>query len=214
MGVERVAKEILDIFDEEMNHLGTAARSEVHQKGYWHQTFHCWIISRDAGRLYILFQRRHPQKDTFPDKLDITCAGHLLAGEQPADGVRELVEELGVTVPFSSLRSIGIIKDVTVSDDKTDKEFCHTFLLETNRPLTAYTLQAEELTEIVKMELEQAIRLFNGEIGSAFVSGIRLHDGGSKEDVRYEVNVDSFVPHDPAYYETVFRAAKAMDGGR
>lgn len=209
-----MAEELLDIFDEQMNHLGTAARSEVHEKGYWHQTFRCWIISGDAKRPYILFQRRHPEKETFPDKLDITCAGHLSAGEQPADGVRELAEELGVTVPFAALHSVGMMKDVTSADNKIDKEFCHTFLYHTNQPLAAYELQAEELTEIVKMELDQAIRLFNGSIASAFVTGIRLLDDGSKQEVRYEVGLNGFVPHAPAYYQKVFLAAKAYYGGR
>ena len=36
--------EVLDIFDAKMNQIGTASRDEVHQKGYWHQTFHCWIV--------------------------------------------------------------------------------------------------------------------------------------------------------------------------
>ena len=36
--------EILDIYDAKMNHIGTANREEAHKLGYWHQTFHCWIV--------------------------------------------------------------------------------------------------------------------------------------------------------------------------
>ncbi|WP_372454640.1 NUDIX hydrolase, partial [Priestia aryabhattai] len=80
--------------------------------GLWHQTFHCWIYRVVNDQIEMLFQKRHPQKDTCPDLLDITSAGHLLASEQPCDGVRELEEELGLSVSFEELDKLGVIRDV------------------------------------------------------------------------------------------------------
>jgi hypothetical protein len=40
-------EERLDIYDENGVHLGDAARSVVHAEGYWHRTFHCWIVKRE-----------------------------------------------------------------------------------------------------------------------------------------------------------------------
>jgi isopentenyldiphosphate isomerase len=91
-----------------MEHVGTAGRLQVHADGWWHQTFHCLIISQRNDQPSLLLQLRHPDKDTFPNLLDISCAGHLLAGESAEDGVRELEEELGVQVAFSSLIPCGI----------------------------------------------------------------------------------------------------------
>ena len=53
-----VMNEILDIYDAKMNHIGTASREEAHKFGYWHQTFHCWIVRREKGKNYVLFQIR------------------------------------------------------------------------------------------------------------------------------------------------------------
>ena len=38
--------ELIDIYDQNMNLLGTAPRSQAHSEGLWHQTFHCWIVSQ------------------------------------------------------------------------------------------------------------------------------------------------------------------------
>ena len=58
--------EILKIFDEHKNQIGTANREEVHQKGYWHETFHCWFIGEEMGIDYIYFQIRSDFKKRFP----------------------------------------------------------------------------------------------------------------------------------------------------
>ena len=33
--------EKLDIYDENMNYIGSRDRDEVHQNGLWHKTIHC-----------------------------------------------------------------------------------------------------------------------------------------------------------------------------
>ncbi|GMA57429.1 hypothetical protein GCM10025858_19320 [Alicyclobacillus sacchari] len=43
--------ELLDIFDDQMIHTGAALRSQVHQAGWWHQTFHCWLYDDVAARV-------------------------------------------------------------------------------------------------------------------------------------------------------------------
>ena len=75
-------EEVLDIYDEDWNHIGTAPRSEVHEKGLFHQVVHCWVIAQTEPVLYFQ-QRAHTKKD-FPDCYDLACGGHMDAGE-PAD---------------------------------------------------------------------------------------------------------------------------------
>jgi hypothetical protein len=47
--------ELLKVFDSEGTLKGTASRAEVHQKGLWHETFHCWFLSKEDGRIFITF---------------------------------------------------------------------------------------------------------------------------------------------------------------
>ncbi len=90
------SEERFDIYDEAEQHIGTASRSEVHAKGYWHRSFHCWLARRENSRQLVMFQLRHAHKDTFPSCFDITAAGHLEAGETMRDAAREIEEELGI----------------------------------------------------------------------------------------------------------------------
>lgn len=47
-----MADELIDIFDENMNLLGTALKSQAHREGLWHKTFHCWLARKnDEGRV-------------------------------------------------------------------------------------------------------------------------------------------------------------------
>jgi hypothetical protein len=50
--------ELLKIFDDNSNHIGFATRDEVHRLGFWHETFHCWFISKEEGTDYLYLQLR------------------------------------------------------------------------------------------------------------------------------------------------------------
>lgn len=201
-------EERLDIYDEDGVHLGSAARSEVHRLGLWHQTFHCWIYRKSGEQIDLLFQKRHPQKDTCPDLLDITSAGHLLAGEGPEDGVRELEEELGLSVDFAALASIGTIRDVTSAPGIMDKEICHVFLYECEQPLSAYTIQEEEVVGLFWVKLDEVEKLFQKTIPSVQASGFLLEVGKQVRDCELQLEAAAFVPHEPHYYQQVFDALK------
>lgn len=203
-----MAEERLDIYDEAGVHLGSEARSEVHRLGLWHQTFHCWIYRKYGEQIDLLFQKRHPQKDTCPNLLDITSAGHLLAGEIPEDGVRELEEELGLSVAFSALTSIGIIRDVTSAPGIMDKEICHVFLFECDQPLSAYTLQEEEVVGLLWVKLDEVEKLFKKEIPRVSASGFLLKAGEGVRDSELQLREADFVPHEAHYYQQVFDALK------
>jgi isopentenyldiphosphate isomerase len=210
--VNKVKEETLDIFDEKGQWIGTEARSEVHRLGLWHQTFHCWIYRREKERVYLLFQKRHPQKDTSPNKLDITSAGHLLAGEGPRDGVRELEEELGLAVSYESLQHIGVIRDVSGEPGIVDREICHVYGYESDQPLEAYQIQQEELTGLLWIRLDELMRLLNGEISSVRASGFVCDEDGSVSGVSQEVGMADLVAHEKSYYQTVFKAIRKLAG--
>jgi len=197
------ANEIFDIFDEHMNRIGTAPRHEVHAKGLWHQTFHCWIVSEIEGERSLLFQLRDSSKDTFPNVLDISCAGHLTAGEGPADGVRELAEELGLHRAFEELASCGVyVQRHVITETLIDREFCHTYMIRCDQPLNEYDYQRDEITGLFRVPLSDLWKLLTGEAETIAISGIISKGNGIEASSRVVSKAD-FVPHPIDYYKMI-----------
>jgi isopentenyldiphosphate isomerase len=197
-------QERFDIFDKHFQPAGTASRKEVHAVGLWHRTFQCWILTEQDGEPALLFQKRHPQKDTYPGLLDISCAGHLLAGEQAEDGCRELEEELGITVAFEHLVPCGVYhSDRIIASDLIDREMCHIFLYRSDLPIESYRLQADELTGLFLLSVEDVKRLAQSDgIGEKFwTAGVELDSGGGLKRVERTFSAVDFVPRNRDYYE-------------
>jgi isopentenyldiphosphate isomerase len=127
--------ELLDVFDATGAHAGVKDRAAVHRDGDWHAAFHLWVVS--AGG--VILQRRARTKASWPGRLDATAAGHLLAGESVADGMREVAEELGVTWPFADLVALGTHP---VEDRErpgiVNRERQHVFAVRDDRALERY----------------------------------------------------------------------------
>ncbi len=200
-------QEYFDIYDENMKHVGTELRSEVHKKGYWHRSFQCWFTSKEGGEEYVLFQKRHADKDTYPNLLDITAAGHLSAGESVEDAARELKEELGISVDFKDLIPVGIITEEKIEENFIDREFGNVFLYYCNMPIEDFKLQAEEVVGMFKAKLKDAVRLFNNEVSYIILDGYETDAYGNKHYIKLRTSLKDFVPHDFSYYNKVFRAA-------
>ncbi|RUT28018.1 NUDIX domain-containing protein [Paenibacillus zeisoli] len=169
--------ELLDIFDKDMNHLGTASRQEAHAQGLWHQTFHCWILNPSAERgPSLLLQLRHRNKDTFPGMFDTSCAGHIMAGETIQDGVRELEEELGLSADISELIYCGrVAEEYVLSEQLIDREFNHIFVYECDKPVEEYDFQLSEISGLFMVGLQDFEQLLNGVRKSISAVGV-LHD--------------------------------------
>jgi isopentenyldiphosphate isomerase len=209
--------ELFDIFDEAMNPIGQATRAEAHAKGYWHQTFHCWLTRREGDQRFVSFQLRQTTKDTNPSCYDITAAGHLSAGETMAHAVRELEEELGVAVPFEQL--VPLVRWQEEDEGAAngvpyiDREFSHVFGLVWDEPLAAMRLQADEVAGLYEAELSAMIALFEGQLEKVDASGIVIqeHESGIVNvDSHATVRASQFVPRDPSYYIQVLRALQAL----
>ncbi|MCR2822705.1 NUDIX hydrolase [Lederbergia panacisoli] len=199
--------EILNIYDEHRNLIGKESRKEVHRKGYWHETFHCWIVEHENGANYIYFQIRSDEKADFPSLLDITAAGHILSHETVEDGVREVKEELGIDVAMNELIPLSIIRDTIKMDNFIDREFGHNFLYKSEQPLTT-DLQVEEVSGIVKANFQDFYQFCYGEIEGIFVEGFLGTD-----PIRRWISKDAFVPHQDTYFKSVAeRIASHIDG--
>ncbi|MEW9668007.1 NUDIX domain-containing protein [Ammoniphilus sp. 3BR4] len=198
--------EYLDRLNEEMKLIGAATRNEVHQKGYWHQTFHCWVVLEEGEDRFVLFQKRHPAKETFPNKLDISAAGHLLQGETVEDGVRELEEELGIQVDYAELIFLGTYKGSYVTDAYKDREFNHIHLLKTNRKLTEFSIQQAELKGLYKVKLESFQSFLKGSQSTVEAIGFEYDDSGEKVERLLLAERRDFAAQGDGYYTFVFDA--------
>lgn len=198
--------EMLDIFDAKMNHIGVAEREAVHKLGYWHQTFHCWIIRRENAKNYVLFQIRDKAKKEDPNKLDITAAGHLKAGETKEDGLRELEEELGVKVNINQLHYLGI------RIAAAEKEFAQVYMLHDDTPMERYLLQEGEVAGLVQIEVRDGLKLCSHEAHSVPCTVFRPNKDGfciEKKVVEFE----QFIPRIDSYYYKIFiMADRYFDG--
>jgi isopentenyldiphosphate isomerase len=202
-------EEVFDIFTSTMEKIGTASRSEVHDRGLWHQTFHCWIVSKETGKPSVLLQHRHPDKDTFPGLLDISSAGHLKAGELVEEGIRELEEELGIKVSFNALLPCGVYAEEDyLPDHRVDREFCHIFILGCDQPLTQYQFQREEIIGLCLVDANEFEQLILGNEHTALAKSIYLTEDGQLEESTKYISIEDIVPHDKAYYDVIIQALK------
>lgn len=146
--------EFFDVLDENGNNIGkTKLRSEVHRDGDWHKAVHIWIIN-DNGE--ILLQRRCATKDSNSNMLDVSCAGHLSAGDDSLSGaVRELKEELNIDARPSELKFMKTIKRSSkYTDTFVNNEFDDLYILKTDRKIEDMEFQKEEISEIFYVPYE------------------------------------------------------------
>ena len=203
-----IENERLKIFNEDRTHIGEATREEVHRLGHWHEVFHCWFVSREEEVDYLYLQHRCPLKKDYPDLLDITAAGHLLADETVHDGVREIKEEIGITVPFDELISLGMVEDCATMENFIDKELVHLFLYKSTNPLSDFVLQKEEVSGIVKVKLEDFEKLWFGPLEKVHIQGFEIDHLDKRITVDQYVGRNQFVPHETSYYESMIRSIK------
>ena len=142
-------EEMFDILDENGNKTGkTKLRSEVHRDGDWHKAVHIWIINNNGD---VLLQRRCATKDSNPNMLDISSAGHLSAGDDSLTGaLRELKEELNLDINPEDLHFIKTLKRTSMyTATFINNEFDDLYILRINKKIDDMKFQKEEISEIM-----------------------------------------------------------------
>lgn len=198
--------EVVDTFDENMEWTGVATRREVHRLGLWHQTFHCWVVHRTTEGDVVILQRRHSSKDTNPNKLDISCAGHLGAGESPADGIRELREELGVEVAFQQLRKLGVVRYSARGAGVQDNEFCHVFVwIREDLRLEEYRPALGEVSGLYSVRMRDFEDVCRAVVDHIAIAGFEQDDAGRQHAATWTLTKGVMVPYPARYYELLFQ---------
>ncbi|WP_346775360.1 NUDIX domain-containing protein [Bacillus sp. RO2] len=195
------------VFTKQREYVGIASREEVHQKGYWHETFHFWLVAEIEGENYLYFQLRSEDKKDYPGLLDITAAGHLLHNENIEDGIREVKEEIGLTVAIEELNYLGVFPYEKVLEDFIDKEHAHVFLLKRVIPLQEFTLQQEEVSGMYLVPIDGFMDLwFKDYQDTILIEGLFENKEGKMEASKWKINKANFVPHSDDFYRDVLNA--------
>jgi UDP-glucose 4-epimerase len=147
--------ERFDVVDEDGRPTGRVKRrADVHRDGDWHRAVHVWVAGRGPdAQAFLLFQRRGLGKDTWPGRLDATVGGHLRAGEDVRQALREVEEEIGVVADPTVLLPLGRRRVVHEHAGVSDRELQDVLLLVDDRPLTAYRPQRAEVAALVRFDL-------------------------------------------------------------
>ncbi len=128
-GMTAAKEEWFDVVNERDEVVDRRTRREVHATGLWHRAIHV-LVYDPQGRVFL--QKRSMRKDLSPGLWDSSCSGHLDAGEgYDAAAVRELAEEIGVTVSTAPERWFRL-----EACEDTGWEFVWVYRLNYDGPLT------------------------------------------------------------------------------
>jgi isopentenyldiphosphate isomerase len=155
-------------------------RGEVHRDGDWHRSIHCWLLD-DEGRLVL--QRRSEHKDTHPNLLDVSCAGHITGNDPVLEtAVRELEEELGILLPAEELEASWLctLPSSMSGETKHGKFVCN------------------EYQEIFLVEGFDSSGVDSLALGTDEVAGVELVDAG-QVIAAWEDGDAAYVPRGAAY---------------
>ncbi|MCK0124662.1 NUDIX domain-containing protein [Gelidibacter sp. F2691] len=148
----------------------TCLKSEIHQKGYYHNTAHVWFYNDNAE---ILLAQRSATKAIYPLLWDISVAGHVDAGETIAQAaIRETREEIGLEITEQELLQIGVYDCFqSYPNGIVDNEFHHTFIAKINSTINDLKLDPEEVQQVKFVSIPEFLELLdNSANNSHFVA--------------------------------------------
>jgi isopentenyldiphosphate isomerase len=203
------APEYFDLYDEAGHALGRSKRrEEVHRDGDWHRSAHVWIYTGDGQ---LLFQRRAPDKDTWPGRLDASVGGHYRAGEAGAVGIaRELDEELGLAADPSELVPLGVRRVESLEPGIVDRELQDIYLLRRDLPLTAYRPDPVEIDGLALLDAAGATSLHEGALTSLNAAFLPCDAAAPQQRV---ITADDLIPNRGPYISAIARAVAALLSG-
>ena len=146
--------ELLDVVDENNNLIGkTEDRELIHQKGLYHREVGIWIMNEKGE---ILVQKRSANKKQAPNKWGVT-AGHVDAGQEPIEvAIREVLEEIGLELSKEDIEFLFVVKKYKkFSDTQYNNNFQCIYFTKTNREISEYIIQEEELSEVKYISIEE-----------------------------------------------------------
>lgn len=200
--------ELIDIYDENMNQLGTAMKSQAHQEGLWHKAFHCWLVKEVNGKIFVWMQLRNEDKDIHPNMLDTSAAGHVKAGEEVKDGYREIKEELGIDINKDDLIKMFTCKEIYQKGRVNNQEFHSIYLGIIDKKIEDARLQPEEVAGLYEIEVDDLINLMKHKVSFIPAVGIKRNNDNTYSKEARSVRFEDIAPHGEAYYLKVMEMIK------
>lgn len=145
--------ELLNIYNENNEPLEKSIdREEVHNKGLWHHEILVIVVNE---KNQVLLQKRSYKRRHLPGKWAL-CAGHVIGDDTTkATAVRELKEEIGLSILQKDLKFIEIYK----KGDPTNKRFSYVYLVRTDKKIKDFKIQKSELTDIKYVPIRKLIKM-------------------------------------------------------
>lgn len=170
--------EMLDFYDKEMRFVGTETRENVHARGLWHKTVHCWLYD-EKGNIY--FQIR-----TDTGTLYTTASGHMQAGESIDDALqREIMEEVGMQIDTTKKELLAVDVWTMVSEKngvkKQDNVFANVYMCQVDTNNLKFHFDGVEVSGAVRVNAVDTLNLFLGKCDT--VNGTLFDNDGVHEIV-------------------------------
>lgn len=175
---------MIDILNDDLSYQKTALKSEAHKYGWLHASVHIWFYTENDE---LLFQKRSPKKIAFPDKWDVSVAGHISTGETPiTSALREVEEEIGLIITENELVPIGTFHEKHQHRvNFIDNEIHYVYLSKFTKNIDQLKIQKEELSDVKLIRIKDCEHYLKS----------------SKSDA-------SFVSHSSIYYQFVLNHIK------
>ena len=100
--------DIVKIYDDMFNLIGTEPWSVVHEKGLLHQVVHLWMYGDESDGRWLYFVQRSKKRENFPGLYDLPVSGHIDPEETFSHAVVSLTKErLGLNLLPEFLKHVG-----------------------------------------------------------------------------------------------------------
>ena len=191
-------KDLIDIYDTEMNLLGVANKNQAHEEGLWHKVFHCWVITEDGN---IWLPLRGSDKQLNPKLFDVSCSKHLMVGDTAKQcGINEFEDTYSIKLKEHDLIKMFTQTMVFDTPDK-NREFCPTYLYKTQYKFSDLSINSDEYEGIFLADIQDLTDLFFDDVKSINICGILL---GEKGELKKNITKADFCPYGDKYYQKVF----------
>jgi len=145
--------EKVDICNQQGEFLRQGMKREAHTNSLWHKTAHIWVYNSKGQ---VLLQKRAIAKTTHSGLWDVSCAGHVGAGEEVDEtAVRELGEELGLVVKLEDLLkdTIFLLRCDDPSRNYYNRELVQFYFYKWDGDIDELKLQQEEVEQAQWLDL-------------------------------------------------------------